>query len=38
MNRGADGSGDVIMFSATPVKILAHEKGEPFGATARRFT
>ena len=35
--RGADGSGETIVFSVAPVKVFAHTKGDPFGATAHRF-
>lgn len=35
--RGADGSGEAMVFSVTPVKVFAHAKGDPFGATAHRF-
>jgi general stress protein 26 len=35
--RGS-GSGDgATVFSVTPVKVFAHAKGDPFGATAHRF-
>jgi hypothetical protein len=36
--RGSDGSGEAIVFSVVPTKIFAHAKGDPFGATAHRFT
>jgi hypothetical protein len=32
-----DGSGEAMVFSVTPVKVFAHAKGDPFGATAHRF-
>jgi general stress protein 26 len=35
--RGTDGSGEALVFSVTPVKVWAHAKGDPFGATAHRF-
>jgi Pyridoxamine 5'-phosphate oxidase len=35
--RGADGSGEAMVFSVMPVKVFAHAKGDPFGATAHRF-
>lgn len=35
--RDADGSGEAMVFSVTPVKVFAHSKGDPFGATAHRF-
>jgi hypothetical protein len=35
--RGLDGSGEAMVFSATPVKVFAHAKGDPFGATRHRF-
>jgi general stress protein 26 len=35
--RGADGSGGAEVFSVRPVKVFAHAKGDPFGATAHRF-
>jgi nitroimidazol reductase NimA-like FMN-containing flavoprotein (pyridoxamine 5'-phosphate oxidase superfamily) len=31
------GAGRAEVFSVTPVKIYAHAKGEPFGATTHRF-
>jgi general stress protein 26 len=33
----ADGSGEAMVFSVTPVKVFAHAKGDPFGATTHRF-
>lgn len=33
----ADGSGEALVFSVTPVKVFAHAKGDPFGATRHRF-
>jgi general stress protein 26 len=35
--RGPDGSGEAMVFSVTPVKVFAHAKGDPFGATRHRF-
>ena len=35
--RGADGSGEAMVFSVAPVKVFAHAKGDPFGATKHRF-
>lgn len=35
--RDADGRGEAMVFSVTPVKVFAHAKGDPFGATAHRF-
>ncbi|HEX8864736.1 MAG TPA: pyridoxamine 5'-phosphate oxidase family protein, partial [Lentzea sp.] len=35
--RGADGSGEAMVFSVTPAKVFAHAKGDPFGATRHRF-
>lgn len=35
--RGADGSGAALVFSVTPVKVFAHAKGDPFGATRHAF-
>ena len=35
--RDADGSGEAMVFSVTSVKVFAHAKGDPFGATAHRF-
>jgi general stress protein 26 len=32
-----DGSGEAMVFAVTPVKVFAHAKGDPFGATAHRF-
>ncbi len=31
------GNGEALVFSVTPVKVFAHAKGDPFGATAHRF-
>jgi general stress protein 26 len=31
------GSGEALVFSVTPVKVFAHAKGDPFGATTHRF-
>src|SRR6202046_4349436 len=31
-----DGSGEALVFSVTPVKVFAHAKGDPFGATTHR--
>ena len=36
--RGDDGSGEAMVFAVTPAKVFAHAKGDPFGATAHRFT
>jgi general stress protein 26 len=36
--RGADGSGGAEVFSVRPIKVFAHSKGDPFGATAHRFS
>jgi general stress protein 26 len=33
----ADGRGEALVFSVTPVKVFAHAKGDPFGATTHRF-
>jgi general stress protein 26 len=33
----ADGSSEAMVFSVTPVKVFAHAKGDPFGATTHRF-
>jgi hypothetical protein len=35
--RGPDGSGEAMVFSVTPVKVFAHAKGDPFGATKHTF-
>jgi nitroimidazol reductase NimA-like FMN-containing flavoprotein (pyridoxamine 5'-phosphate oxidase superfamily) len=35
--RGIDGSGGARVFSVTPVRVFAHAKGDPFGATTHRF-
>jgi hypothetical protein len=35
--RSADGSGGAEVFSISPVKVFAHAKGDPFGATSHRF-
>jgi nitroimidazol reductase NimA-like FMN-containing flavoprotein (pyridoxamine 5'-phosphate oxidase superfamily) len=35
--RGSDGSGEALVFSVTPVKVFAHAKGDPFGATRHKF-
>jgi Pyridoxamine 5'-phosphate oxidase len=35
--RGLDGSGEAMVFSVRPVKVFAHAKGDPFGATRHRF-
>jgi len=35
--RGSDGSGEAMVLSVTPVKVFAHAKGDPFGATRHRF-
>ncbi len=35
--HGSGGTGEAMVFSVTPVKVFAHAKGDPFGATAHRF-
>jgi general stress protein 26 len=35
--RSPDGSGDATVFSISPVKVFAHAKGDPFGATRHMF-
>jgi general stress protein 26 len=36
--RDADsGNGEAMVFSITPTKVFAHDKGDPFGATRHRF-
>ena len=36
--RFRDGGGEgAMVFSVTPVKVFAHAKGDPFGATPHRF-
>jgi general stress protein 26 len=35
--RDSDGNGAAMVFSVTPVKVFAHAKGDPFGATTHRF-
>jgi len=35
--RDLDGRGEAMVFSVTPVKVFAHAKGDPFGATTHRF-
>jgi hypothetical protein len=35
--RGSDGEGEAMVFSVTPVKVFAHAKGDPFGATRHWF-
>jgi Pyridoxamine 5'-phosphate oxidase len=32
-----DGHGEAMVFSVMPVKVFAHAKGDPFGATTHRF-
>jgi general stress protein 26 len=32
-----DMGGEVMVFAVTPVKVFAHAKGDPFGATTHRF-
>jgi general stress protein 26 len=32
------GEGEAQVFSVTPVKVFAHAKGDPFGATTHRFS
>lgn len=34
---GSPAAGEAIVFSVSPVKIYAHAKGDPFGATTHRF-
>jgi len=36
--RDENGNGAAMVFSVTPVKVFAHAKGDPFGATAHRFS
>ena len=31
------GGGAAVVFSVTPVKVFAHSKGDPFGATTHKF-
>jgi hypothetical protein len=35
--RDPDGGGEAMVFSVTPVKVFAHAKGDPFGATRHTF-
>ena len=36
--RDADsGGGEALVFAVTPVRVFAHAKGDPFGATTHRF-
>jgi general stress protein 26 len=35
--RGADGRDGPMVFLVTPVKVFAHAKGDPFGATKHSF-
>ena len=35
--RGSEGGGEAMAFSVTPVKVFAHAKGDPFGATRHKF-
>jgi general stress protein 26 len=35
--RSPGGSGEATVFSVTPVKVFAHAKGDPFGATRHMF-
>jgi hypothetical protein len=35
--RGTDGSGEAMVFAVAPVKVFAHAKGDPFGATKHSF-
>jgi hypothetical protein len=35
--RDTDGRGEAMVFSVTPVKVFAHAKGDPFGATRYLF-
>jgi nitroimidazol reductase NimA-like FMN-containing flavoprotein (pyridoxamine 5'-phosphate oxidase superfamily) len=36
--RHADGGGEAMVFSVTPLKVFAHAKGDPFGATRHKFS
>jgi general stress protein 26 len=33
----SDGRGEALVFRVTPLKVFAHAKGDPFGATRHRF-
>jgi general stress protein 26 len=35
--RDPEGGGAAMVFSVSPVKVFAHAKGDPFGATTHRF-
>jgi general stress protein 26 len=35
--RDLDGNGEAMVFAVRPVKVFAHAKGDPFGATTHRF-
>jgi nitroimidazol reductase NimA-like FMN-containing flavoprotein (pyridoxamine 5'-phosphate oxidase superfamily) len=35
--RGLDGTSEAMVFSVTPIKVFAHAKGDPFGATRHKF-
>jgi hypothetical protein len=35
--RDLDGRGEAMVFSVRPVKVFAHSKGDPFGATRHTF-
>jgi nitroimidazol reductase NimA-like FMN-containing flavoprotein (pyridoxamine 5'-phosphate oxidase superfamily) len=35
--RDPDGRGEAMVFAVAPVKVFAHAKGDPFGATTHRF-
>ena len=35
--RGSEGEGEAMVFAVTPVRVFAHAKGDPFGATTHRF-
>jgi hypothetical protein len=35
--RDTDGKGEAMVFSVVPVKVFAHAKGDPFGATRHNF-
>jgi hypothetical protein len=37
IRRGPARPRDCRVFSVTPVKVFAHAKGDPFGATTHRF-
>jgi len=35
--RGSEGEGEALAFAVRPVRVFAHAKGDPFGATTHRF-